>query len=335
MENVVKLISENRLSIYEDFFNCKNKNEALGLYIWNQKLVGEFTYIIQIIEVSLRNSICNAHVECKGEGDDWFVKYFNAQPSNDEGKKQLTYVLTKLSRKVNSYNNNDIISRLPFGFWSAICSEQHNESNANSLRIWPALLPNVFKGIDDENGDSQAYIFSLVSNVNKIRNRIFHHEVIWKDISGLGLTPIFNKVFESYKDCLELARLIGLDNLRIIKIVDGISSIKNLCSVETVESFKRIADDFAQVDFIKKDYFKDEIKTLEVNGNITSVNPNNIYIKSMEIKGKDDRPVKFKIDNNEKAMFTNAKVGDLVNFTPFVVRRNNGNIYIAKDAKLA
>ena len=224
---------------------------------------------------------------------------------------------------------------MPFGFWSAICSEQHNESNANSLRIWPALLPNVFKGIDDENGDSQAYILSLVSNVNKIRNRIFHHEVIWKDISGLGLTPIFNKVFESYKDCLELARLIGLDNLRIIKIVDGISSIKNLCSVETVESFKRIADDFAQVDFIKKDYFKDEIKTLEVNGTITSVNPNNIYIKSMEIKGKDDRPVKFKIDNNEKAMFTNAKVGDLVNFTPFVVRRNNGNIYIAKDAKLA
>ncbi|WP_154393657.1 hypothetical protein, partial [Yersinia enterocolitica] len=84
-----------------------------------------------------------------------------------------------------------------------------------------------------------------------------------------------------------------MDNLRIIKIVDGISSIKNLCSVETVESFKRIADDFAQVDFIKKDYFKDEIKTLEVNGTITSVNPNNIYIKSMEIKGKDDRPVKF------------------------------------------
>lgn len=330
MENVVKLISENRLSIYEDFFNCKNKNEALGLYIWNQKLVGEFTYIIQIIEVSLRNSICNAYVECKGDDDDWFVKYFNAQPDVDEGKKQLTHVLTKLSKRVNSYNNNDVISRLPFGFWSAICSEQHNESNASSLKMWPALLPSVFKGIKDANGDSQDYIFSLVSSVNRIRNRIFHHEVIWKDISGLGLTPIFNKVFKSYTDCLELARLIGLDNLKIIKIVDGISSIKNLCSIETIDRYKRIADDFADIDFMEKDYFKDEIKTLEVSGSITSINPNNIYIKNIDIKGKDDKPVKFKIDNNEKAMFTNAKVGDIVTFTPFVVRRQHGNMYIAR-----
>lgn len=333
MENVVKLISESRLSIYEEFFNCKNKNEALGLYIWNQKLVSEFTYIIQIIEVSLRNSICNAHVEYKGEGDDWFVRYFNAQPEGDEGKKQLTYVLTKLSRRVNAYNNNDIISRLPFGFWSAICSEQHNESNASSLKIWPTLLPKVFKGFDEGIGDSQAYVFSLVSRVNKIRNRIFHHEVIWKDISGLGLTPIFNKIFESYKDCLELARLIGLDNLKIIRIVDGISSIKRFCSVESIDSYKRIADGFSDIDFIKKDYFKDEIKTLEVNGTITSVNPKNIYIKNLDIKGKDERPVKFKMDDNEKAMFTNSQVGDTVIFTPFVVRRNNGNIYIAKNIK--
>ena len=50
MQEIVALISSPRLDIYKDFFSCVSDEEALGIYLWNQKVNSEFNSIIQIIE---------------------------------------------------------------------------------------------------------------------------------------------------------------------------------------------------------------------------------------------------------------------------------------------
>lgn len=52
MEDVIRSISTQRLEIYEDYFSCSSKAEALGMYLWNQRVSSEFSCIIQIIEIS-------------------------------------------------------------------------------------------------------------------------------------------------------------------------------------------------------------------------------------------------------------------------------------------
>lgn len=82
----------------------------------------------------LRNSIYNAYIEKKSNDEEWFVKYSKALPKSEEGRRQIDYVIEQLSHKAQ-YSINDVISRLPFGYWTSMCRNDHNESISGSLRV--------------------------------------------------------------------------------------------------------------------------------------------------------------------------------------------------------
>ena len=98
MDDIVKLISEKRLGIYEDYFSCLSTSEALGVYLWNQKVASEFSCIIQIIEITLRNSIYSAYLENKSADAEWFIKYSESLDTSNEGRRQIDYVKNQLSK---------------------------------------------------------------------------------------------------------------------------------------------------------------------------------------------------------------------------------------------
>lgn len=332
MEDVIRSISTQRLEIYEDYFSCSSKAEALGMYLWNQRVSSEFSCIIQIIEISLRNSIYNAYIEKKSNDEEWFVKYSRALPKSEEGRRQIDYVIDKQLSHKAQYSINDVISRLPFGYWTSMCRDEHNESISGSLELWPSLLPFVFKGRTSESQDD---IFHLIVQVNKFRNRISHHEVIWKDVVGFGLASSFNKIFNSFSICLKLASIIGIDNLKIIEISNSINRLKELCTEGKVEEYKKIISDWSSINPNINNVFDDVYLCTEVTGVITSIKPNKIIIQSTSCLTKDGKQIKFKIDNGEMNSFSSCAKFTPIKFTPYVYRnRVRGNFYVAKNVSL-
>lgn len=321
MDAIVSLISEKRLSIYTEFFNCRSHDEAIGLYIWNSKLSYEISCIINIIEVSLRNSIHTAHVNVHGSKSSWITDYFDIQSDNDEGKKKIDDVRRRLANKGN-YSIDDIISRLPFGFWTSLCSSNHDQSNSDSLKLWPTLLDAVFTGRD---GESQEEIFNLITKTNTIRNRISHHEVIWKSAEGVGNKSVFSKVFNSCNDILKLARIIGVSNIKLVKLMDSVRAIKELCSDTKINEYKML---FSSTNFsdIHRHFHLGSVDLNEL-GMVTKVDEGKgrIKIKATNILDRNGKRKEFLVDNSEvpsliKQGITNKTI---VRFIPKIVRRDN------------
>ncbi|MCX3219151.1 Abi family protein, partial [Escherichia coli] len=328
MDDIVKLISEKRLGIYEDYFSCLSTSEALGVYLWNQKVASEFSCIIQIIEISLRNSIYSAYLENKSSDAEWFIKHSEALDTSNEGRRQIDYVKNQLSKKL-SYNVNDVISRLPFGYWASMCRSEHDESVVGSLELWPSLIPFVFKG---RSAESQAEIFDLIVKVNKMRNRISHNEVIWKDIVGLGVSSVFNKIFNSYTTCIKLSKVIGVDNLKLIEMLESIKNLKELCSNEKVEEYKRIFDGWQNINPCDENAFVDSYFNVEVgDGVITKKTASRITIQSRSCLDKQGKQLRFSMDRTQLSEFSSTPIGTPVKFTPYVYRLASGKLYVAKS----
>ncbi|KGQ39871.1 hypothetical protein JP28_12815, partial [Gallibacterium anatis] len=66
-KNLLKLISEARLTHYEQHLNCKTPAEKLSAYFAYQELSSYFLPIIQLIEVSMRNVIDTELVKLFGD----------------------------------------------------------------------------------------------------------------------------------------------------------------------------------------------------------------------------------------------------------------------------
>lgn len=330
MQDIVNLISTPRLLIYKDYFKCIDDNEAVGMYLWSQKVNSEFNSIIQIIEVALRNAIVNAYESREEEDLDkyWLSNFFKKMPEENKSRISIENVEYKLSGRPKGFDKDDVVSGLTFGFWTAICSEDHNDSKENSLKLWPSLANEVFKSIGD---NDILYVFDLIKDVNIMRNKVSHHEVLWKDFSSIGLESIFNTVAEKYYKCLELAYFINDKNLKLVEIINGVKNIKELCSEKSVINYKNILHEWNSIEGVNLDNFRDDmIKSLEVEGEIVNIGTQYIHVVCEKHRNKDNKLIRFTVDEYEKIKLLGRNVGDRIAFTPSVVRRKDRKLYFAK-----
>uniref|UniRef100_UPI001178081F Abi family protein n=1 Tax=Erwinia amylovora TaxID=552 RepID=UPI001178081F len=226
MDTILDSLSSQRIDIYKKYMECDSDDEAVGLYLWNANLSREIGTIINIIEVSLRNSIQQSYMNINGTDENWLTTYFDSLPASNEGRKRINEVRSRI-HKSSGVTINDIISRLHFGFWSSICSDEHLESKPDSLKMWPKMLDSVFKG---RGHFTQSDIFSMIVRANYTRNRISHNEVVWKEDKRCGVFSVVRSVQEVCNNLFELARIIGIGNVKIIEMNDIFERISNFCN---------------------------------------------------------------------------------------------------------
>ncbi len=97
-----------------------------------------------------------------------------------EIEKSIDYI--KNNRKPDP-SHGDVIAKLNFGFWINLLTKKYY-SGDNQL-LWPNLLPHVFPNLPDEikqtSGREQLKeLHKKFDHVRELRNRLFHHEPIWK-----------------------------------------------------------------------------------------------------------------------------------------------------------
>lgn len=142
-----------------------NERHALALYLYNARLAKAFLFPLHVVEVSIRNGM-DAMLAYRF-GEDWHLDAaLRASLFTVESKRSL---LKAIDRVADQTDRNAVVAELTFDFWS-------NLLRSDYAGLWRANLgmvfPNVPRGFD--RGDAQ----SLVREVNRLRNRVAHHEPI-------------------------------------------------------------------------------------------------------------------------------------------------------------
>lgn len=173
-ENLVKLISKNRLSSYK-YDNNDTDSILLERYLYNIEVSKALYPILSILEISLRNRI-NEAIETTIR-QDWLLHELNHQNilltgefnKIQEAKQKL------LSKGHKNFTKDDLIAELSLGFWIYLCGRKYK----NTLWHKTGFFKTVFADYPNfSEFDKLGKITPILQLMLKLRNRVFHHEII-------------------------------------------------------------------------------------------------------------------------------------------------------------
>lgn len=213
-ENLTDLFSSIRLSSYKYDDNDTN-SIILDRYLYNIELSKSLYPLLSILEISLRNRI-NKALDTVIMSD-WLLK--EAAQQNvllaNEHKKLIEAKQKLINKGHKNFSKDDLTAELSLGFWIHLCTKRYKTAlwhKQGFFRIVFADYPNFAEF------DKLSRIFPLLQLMLKIRNRVFHHEIIINHSYGIE---------NCYNDLRKLLGYISKDSLIYLdKICDFKEVIK-------------------------------------------------------------------------------------------------------------
>ena len=199
-EKLTDLFSSSRLSSYKYDDNDTNAI-IIKRYLYNIELSKALYPLLSILEISLRNRI-NKAVETVIISD-WLLKEVNQQNVLllNEHKKLIEAKQKLINKGHKNFSKDDLIAELSLGFWIHLCTKRYKTAlwhKQRFFRIVFADYPNFAEF------DKLSRIFPLLQLMLKIRNRVFHHEIIINHPYGIE---------NCYNDLRKLLGYISKDGL--------------------------------------------------------------------------------------------------------------------------
>ena len=85
LAEIKKGLSTEKLETYRQVFSCKSDHELIAIYMSMQSIMSHFFTVVQLLEVTLRNSIHQCATE---QFDD--PEWFKTKTISDKSKNQVT-----------------------------------------------------------------------------------------------------------------------------------------------------------------------------------------------------------------------------------------------------
>lgn len=164
------IFSQERLNGYLNHVTCnQNKENALAAYSWNLELSQSLYPALQILEISLRNSL-NQAIKNHFNTENWFDLSF----LHPREKKQITQVTEDLKKRNKTKEPGRIVAELSFGFWTSLFDIRYEHGQI----LWPKLFKLMFPHLP-KSQKNRAHLSKELNRIRFLRNRVFHHEPIW------------------------------------------------------------------------------------------------------------------------------------------------------------
>ena len=202
VKSLLVSISESRFSTYQNRTAPANDQIGFARYVWNIALSESLYPALQVVEVTLRNSIHNA-ASGKYNSGDWF-DYVLVDPE----AKSLKNTRERVQSQKGNASPENIVSALTFGFWTGLLRRDYEQI------LWPQLLEEVFPHVPSETR-TRGHIAGRVQRIRNLRNRVFHHEPIWH----------WNDLESHHSNILEVIGWLNPDMLTLVKLVDRFSEV--------------------------------------------------------------------------------------------------------------
>lgn len=189
ISKITENISLDRLSSYR-YNDSDDLSLILSRYIYNVQISESFYPIIAALEVALRNRLYNAVAELKGQN--WLLEEINQQIIlSDNERNILLEAYKKVKRKHNSPSIGAIIAELTFGFWVNLCKKSYKNSLWDKQDFFSNVFPDFDNYYSSPTWDKTKVIFPELKEILRLRNRIFHHEIIINN--KIGIENCYNK----------------------------------------------------------------------------------------------------------------------------------------------
>ncbi len=192
------ILSPNRV---EGYRSSPQESDLLifARYMWNLSLSEALYPSLHALEIALRNSIHDTLSQ--GFSDPlWFDRVGLLDPSEvakvAEAKQELT-------RNGKQHDPGRIIAELQFGFWTSMLKARYD------VTIWRRYIVSAFPYIP-RSQRTRKNISKRLNQIRQLRNRIFHHEPIWR----------YPTLGQMHTDILEAISWISLDLRSTVELFD-------------------------------------------------------------------------------------------------------------------
>lgn len=160
-------------------------NGALALYAWNAQVSAAMMAPLHLCEVVVRNAVSDALTTVYGPDWPWSPVFTRSLPQPAQGYSARSDLMKV---RVAQPTAGKVIPELKFVFWQTMFTSRLD------VRIWQPQLRGVMPHLDATKTVAQlrGLIYSELDQLRKLRNRIAHHEPIFRR----NLADDFQKIKE-------------------------------------------------------------------------------------------------------------------------------------------
>jgi hypothetical protein len=188
-----------RLKTLEEFFKTTSESDLYGCYAWTQAVGAALLPILGDLEVSLRNALHRGLSQYYGntESFEWMLKtrpnrsspggltsWHKLSTRTHEDVLGAVEKIKKSKGKGCRVTVDDIVAKVAFGFWEAIVNGLKHNSHPKGMqeRVLAVAFPSIPDLSNGVFGDPALVdrIASLLYQMRDVRNRIGHHDSLWK-----------------------------------------------------------------------------------------------------------------------------------------------------------
>jgi hypothetical protein len=224
-------LSKERIRPYETLSANTDATKTILAYIALQEISSHFFVVLQLIEISLRNNLNSALTKYQieqaaaqaaalklsatpqpvaapvGPATIWYDSF----PKTAKSKSQVSQAKQDAAKnKPRGHSENDVICELTFGFWVYLLSRDYR-----SDFFWQKYAASVLPG---KGGANIATVFDMLIRANGLRNRLYHHEPIWKDKKqkNMKFADAVNSLELKYNEMLNLLMFCAPEKHKLI-----------------------------------------------------------------------------------------------------------------------
>lgn len=271
------VLSAPRLGSYSGLLGTPGTGPALGGYFWNLELSAALSPLLGTVEVALRNAIHQAAsiyfgqpdwfgVALRHAGDRQWSSMTTAIPTPpivDNYFRPTAAVFNKKKRTVGGTQKtlkrwfspaegklsevkdrltkhgipnvpDQVVANAMFGFWLDLFHPSFEDS-ATPTALWPHCFASAFPSSSAV--PDRAVMQLKLKAVKDFRNRLSHHEPVWK--FGPGMTPLGaeQQLKQHLTALLEIAGAVSPALVAAFEKTGILKRIHWLCSAQTLNAF--------------------------------------------------------------------------------------------------
>jgi len=208
------LISPQRLTRYKA--SCANDTrKTTRLYRANIRMSQAFLGTLSIFEIVLRNKIdihYKGHYPATPGGHQWLLA--SILPGGFLTPHNCARTLNKIneaySNLAGNYTHDKLVAELSFGTWRFMFAGHQYRAGGNSLL---AIFPNLPAAYNQGN------VYTKLSNINAIRNRVAHHEPICF-AAGNVIGTLYAR--QHFQDIVDILSWMGINHRELFFGIDGV-----------------------------------------------------------------------------------------------------------------
>lgn len=167
MSRVATALSAERLAPYLRVTNGELAG-AIRLYEWNLAVSGAFYEALGVLEVVLRNAVCEQLVAHHGtQVGHWYDDPLGV--FSDRAADDIAAARKRVAKMGRGESPGRVIAELNFGFWTFLFARRYEST------LWTSYLRHSFPNLQPQRRDTA---YRALAVLHTLRNRIAHHEPI-------------------------------------------------------------------------------------------------------------------------------------------------------------